>query len=459
MKRTLSLTAVLLVFAVMLAACGGSGSSGNGETQSASAESGTSTNAGSTGEKNEETAASGEPFVIRLGSWFIDDRQHMTDFKANVEKAFKEKYPNGTIQWDILLSATYMDKLKAELASETAPDVFFHQNTLGQYAEAGYLMDLSGEPWAGKLRPGSKIATHYKGKVYGASMALNAVGVWYNKKIFSDLGLSVPKTWAEFIDMAEKIKAGGITPIALGFKDLWTANLFLELVVQSIGYESSPTYGKDLYDGTKKLNGEEMQSAMRKFEDMTKREFFNKTALSLDWPQSAELFSSGKAAMIVQGPWMPGVAADNFAKYGFEAFEVGYMPIPTESGYYNLNISAGESLSINVNTKHQQAAKDLVSIIVSPEVLGPFSEGNGSIPALDGVEATYPTPALNEMLAAVNNGQTSPGYSSFIPVSAATVTQETVTKIVSGVNFNPNDLKEAQNKLEKDKGTVILPPE
>ena len=34
----------------------------------------------------------------------------------------------------------------------------------------------------------------------------------YNKKVYEKLGLSIPKTWDEFISNSEKIKAAGIVP-------------------------------------------------------------------------------------------------------------------------------------------------------------------------------------------------------------------------------------------------------
>ena len=38
-------------------------------------------------------------------------------------------------------------------------------------------------------------------------------GILYNKKVYADLGLSVPTTWDEFAANNEKIKAAGIAPV------------------------------------------------------------------------------------------------------------------------------------------------------------------------------------------------------------------------------------------------------
>lgn len=446
MKRKGIMTLLLiLVAAMMMSACGNETKE---KPPANSSQSGTS--------KGEGTS---DPFTIRIGAWFIDERPFMQQFKTDVEQAYKQRYPNATIQWDITLGETYADKLKAELASDTAPDVFFHAGKTAMYGEVGYLADLSDAPWADELNPGAKSEYAYKDKVYALPMGMAASGIWYNKKIFADLGIELPKSWGDMETIFAKILASGITPVAAGFKDSWTASMTLALWLQPFGYESSPTYGKDLYEGKKTLDGPEVQAVMLHLQNMVAKGYLNKTALSIDWPQSAELFSSGKAAMIVQGPWMPGTAEENFQTKGHEAFDLGYLPFYTDNGYAKLSVGVDQSLSVNSKTKLMQQAKDLVAVIASPEVYGPFNIGSGTVPAIQGMQLEYPNPALNDLLQVLNEEESGLNFQVYVPASAMTTLVETFTKVASGIELNVNDLKEAQKKLEKDKGTVILPAE
>ena len=59
--------------------------------------------------------------------------------------------------------------------------------------------------------------------VYGVPYALNASGVIYNKDIFEELGLSIPKTWDEFLELAQIVQDNGITPFYFTLKDTWTS--------------------------------------------------------------------------------------------------------------------------------------------------------------------------------------------------------------------------------------------
>ena len=53
-------------------------------------------------------------------------------------------------------------------------------------------------------------------------------GILYNKKIYAELGLTVPKTWAEFVANNEKIKAAGKSRRSMQtFGDTWTSQLFV----------------------------------------------------------------------------------------------------------------------------------------------------------------------------------------------------------------------------------------
>jgi raffinose/stachyose/melibiose transport system substrate-binding protein len=59
---------------------------------------------------------------------------------------------------------------------------------------------------------------------FGTAMA---GGIFYNRKIYQDLGLSVPKTWAEFMANNEKVKAAGKVAVAQTYRDTWTSQLFV----------------------------------------------------------------------------------------------------------------------------------------------------------------------------------------------------------------------------------------
>nr|WP_281011952.1 extracellular solute-binding protein [Pseudothermotoga thermarum] len=68
--------------------------------------------------------------------------------------------------------------------------------------------------------------------------------LWYNKAIFEKYGLKPPTTFDEFFDVAEKLKARGIIPLALGTKDGWeAAHAFETVLIGTLGAEGYKVCG------------------------------------------------------------------------------------------------------------------------------------------------------------------------------------------------------------------------
>lgn len=55
--------------------------------------------------------------------------------------------------------------------------------------------------------------------------------VWYRPRVFAELGLEPPKTWADWLDLNESIIADGQAPLALGGADGWLLARFFENVL------------------------------------------------------------------------------------------------------------------------------------------------------------------------------------------------------------------------------------
>ncbi|MFK7691619.1 ABC transporter substrate-binding protein [Paenibacillus sp. HJGM_3] len=452
MRKNATITSLFAVLCVLLvlAACG-KGNSGNADNGGE-----TATNTPTSG--GTAAASNDKEFTIRVGSWFLDDRPYQQAYMKAVEAGYKKLYPKAKIQWDITLGATFFDKLKAQFASDSAPDVTFFQKK--DWFKAGNFMDLSNEPWVSRLSETGKKspAVLYEGKILGVPLGSTpAGGVWYNADMFNELGLKPPKTVQEFMDVCEKLKAAGKTPIALGFKDVWTAQLFMSLWIQSYGFASDSEYGKKMYNGVIKSDDPAIQAVYRNLQTMKEKGYFNKNALSIDWPASAQLLASGEAGMIVQGPYMPGTNKDNIEKGGYKPFQLGYFPLMDDKGNTQVPVGTNASLAINAKTKLVEESKALVNLMTKQEILAPWLAGEGSLPYFTDVQVKFDYPVMDTLKQFVDKSSFSNRFEDFIPASATTAMRDLVTKVISGAPFNPSDLKAAQDAFEKDKATVVLP--
>ena len=82
---------------------------------------------------------------------------------------------------------------------------------------------------AGLLDSFKTVVTGTDGEVYGVPGHEFAMGggIFYNRPIYEELGLSVPTTWEEFAANNEAIKAAGYVPVAQTYGDTWTSQLFV----------------------------------------------------------------------------------------------------------------------------------------------------------------------------------------------------------------------------------------
>ncbi|MFI8966402.1 ABC transporter substrate-binding protein [Streptomyces sp. NPDC053493] len=103
-----------------------------------------------------------------------------------------------------------------------APDVaFFPQpGLLARFARAGRLKPASAGLTALAEQGWSQDWNNYAtvdGTLYGTPLVANVKSfVWYSPAFFRDRGLTVPRTWAELMDVTEKVAASGVKPWCAG---------------------------------------------------------------------------------------------------------------------------------------------------------------------------------------------------------------------------------------------------
>src|SRR5207244_8520342 len=109
-------------------------------------------------------------------------------------------------------------------------DIFsYNSGSLFQALHPGQtLVDLSKEPFIENVDKSFLPNVSEYGQVFGAPYgSASGGGILYNKKIYQQLGLSVPKTWAEFEANNDKIKAAGIAPVIASYGSSWSSQLFV----------------------------------------------------------------------------------------------------------------------------------------------------------------------------------------------------------------------------------------
>jgi raffinose/stachyose/melibiose transport system substrate-binding protein len=245
-----------------------------------------------------------------------------------IVQAFEKKNPNITVTVTGQAVAQHLQNLSVAAQSHTLPDIFWiYKATAEQMNKSGYLMDLA--PMLKELGLTDKISSSTldnfsTGKVtYGVPYQGLLTGIWYNKKILSDNGLTVPKTFDEFLHVAETLHAKGITTLSDGANQSSFSVWSFLVDLDRYGWESkyqAILAGKASYDNP---------DFVRFYDSIAKlREAgaFPSNVTTQTYQQAVNEFTSGKAAMLDAGIWASSAIQDSTV-----APDAGFWAGPTFS--------------------------------------------------------------------------------------------------------------------------------
>jgi len=172
--------------------------------------------------------------------------------------------------------ASYQTAIQQSSRTPNAPGLFtwWSGYQLKSLVDNGLVEDLT-SVWQSHIIPNGVSADvaeslKFDGKIYAAPWALLNNTLAYNKRIFDRLGLKEPTTFAEFLNVCEKIKAAGIYPIG-HHASSWNSFVWFQIIVGSY----DPQLYMDVCSGKEKYTGEKMRAAMRVWDDMLNKGYFS----------------------------------------------------------------------------------------------------------------------------------------------------------------------------------------
>jgi raffinose/stachyose/melibiose transport system substrate-binding protein len=165
-------------------------------------------------------------------TYLVDNAPNSVAVAEKMKTEFEAANPTIKIEIETRPGGADGDNIiKTRLATGEMTDVFnYNSGSLFQAMNPTQnLVDLSNEPWQADVLDSFKsVVTATDGKIYGGPLgAAMGGGILYNKPIYAELGLTPPKSWAEFMANNEKIKAAGKTAVIQSFGATWTSQLFI----------------------------------------------------------------------------------------------------------------------------------------------------------------------------------------------------------------------------------------
>ena len=282
----------------------------------------------------DESSSQGSNGTTTIDWWHISNQDPMRSFWAQKAKEYEKTHPNVKINVTPIENEAFKAKLTTVTQTGEPPDIFqtWGGGVLKQQADAGLVKDLTNDisSWADTFTPAALAAYQIDGKTYGIPYDIGMVGFWYNKALFKKAGISgPPDTWATFIDDVKKLKAAGVTPIALAGKDKWPGHYYWAyLAMREGGLDALKQAGAD-----HNFNTPPFVKAGQDLKQLVDLQPFQKGFLgaTYDAPDGqAATMGNSAAAMELMGQWAPSTEEASSGKGIGD--DLGFFPFPAVDG-------------------------------------------------------------------------------------------------------------------------------
>lgn len=214
----------------------------------------------------------------------------------------------------------------------------------------------------------------YQGHYMALPLNVHRVNwLWLNKEIFDELQLSIPKTWPQFIAVAEKIKKAGYVPLAHGGTTWQDSLLFESVALSLLGAEK---YKKAFVEFDESvLASQQMIAVFKQFKVLNR--YISKELQGKDWVTASRMLSNKKAAMQFMGDWAKGMWQAE-GKVAMEDYLC--VDVPESKHLYSYNIDSFVFFKKNNVIDEQFNKKLFIETLLSNEFQRDFNLKKGSIP-------------------------------------------------------------------------------
>ena len=350
----------------------------------------------------------------------LDTGEKANNVMNEILSEYTEK--TGTeIQFESLPSADYRTWLMTQFAADQGPYVYtgIIYDMSSDY-QSGYLSNFkdlydqesaydTGKAWKDTLPDYIRERMYLTADdVPGYPTATAVVRIFYNKTMLDQVGAEVPETWADFMDVCQKLKDADITPFAFpnatigDLSWLWFNNsvcsqmdpgIVDELDVSGNGYVELAEICKGMDEGKIDFTDENLKASFELMKDFS--QYWTSDYNGLDQSTAVDMFARGEVAMVQA----MSTKLESVEAVVGDSFEYGVMPVPvitdeTHEGALGKSVILGGqpdiifgiNKSLEEDEEKYNAALDFVQYMSSPEIQLRLAEELCRIPLANTVE-------------------------------------------------------------------------
>jgi raffinose/stachyose/melibiose transport system substrate-binding protein len=310
---------------------------------------------------------------------------------------FERVYPDIHVNITYAGSQSQLFQVEAtELAAGSAPDVLMTYPGCGTpisicvLAKAGDLAPMIRKPWVRWSLPLVTSGSKYGQGLFAFEPTVLPFALFTNDDLFKRLGLNVPQTFSQLLDVCRKARAAGTTAVILagvsgtGAQSLITGLAVEALYASNTGWAGALRAGKASFDGTPGW-----RQALQEFVQMDNAGCFQPGAAGTSSTAATVLFAQGQGLMRPDLTSAKGTIDLTSPQFSYTA-----RPFPAGLGaehwanYLHLGLSV--SVNAHASAQNQAAAQTFVDFIARPKQNALYAEAVGGLTQYEFKHGQFP---------------------------------------------------------------------
>lgn len=235
---------------------------------------------------------------------------------------------------------------------------------------ADYFIDITDEEFSEKLDDTFKEAASVDGRTYGIPLGASSGAVLYNKNVYEELGLEIPKTWDDFLKNCDAVKEAGKTALIGTFADNWTCQVPVLGDFYNV-QAAEPNFAKDFEAGEAKYaTTPAALASWQKLADTV--QYYNEDYLAATYDDGCDMIVNGDGAHWII---LTGALPNVYSLYGDEINNIGLFAIPGDNAEDNgLTVWMPSGIYGNKNSEKTEDILRFMEFYISDEALNAYNE-------------------------------------------------------------------------------------
>ncbi len=334
--------------------------------------------------KDGNTGKDGKKVTLRVATWREFDKEYYEEIK----RRFEEKYDYIDVQLEFNADEnSYNANIQTDITTGVVADVFdiHHNGTMQMYGQYGFILDQSDMEYMNNYDENAKAINSWDGKNYAYMFDYNYFGCLYNMDVFDELGLEIPTTPEELVQIVARLKEAGYGGIAYP-GSRWGTTFAKGCIISSLGTEAYDKLmlGMDQGTVTDITTVDGLKDALATVQLYADNDIFYTASQSVDYEPALSLFATKKAAILWGGTYFFG-EKDIY----FPDVNAGFFPTPTYAGNGVCYAEPGQCTCIYANGDHIAEAKLWVNFVAQSEISEYYCTNAKMFSAIRGVEPQF----------------------------------------------------------------------